>query len=224
MNEEKKIAQAILDAQKMRKESYFVSAGSDFGEYRPDIAECLIKTCKEQGPTQNMWCLLDLAMHWWNNIQLWAETTLMGEEISDDIQSDSAKEYAEKVKSSMNETKPKRIGIIGSRRRDADTDYAKLVSQFADVYKESDTIVSGGYPKGGDRFAEVLAKVCDIPITLYKPNWKLGRHAGFLRNTTIAENCDVLIACVTPDRRGGTEDTIKKFMKFNPDGKVYLVR
>jgi len=39
---------------------------------------------------------------------------------------------------------------------------------------------------------------------------KYGRGAGIARNTLIANNCDILIACVSPDRTGGTEDTIKK--------------
>jgi len=31
-----------------------------------------------------------------------------------------------------------------------------------------------------------------------------------VRNTLIAKDCTVLIACVAEDRTGGTEDTIKK--------------
>ena len=39
----------------------------------------------------------------------------------------------------------------------------------------------------------------------------------------IAEKSDVLVACVTKDRTGGTEDTIKKFLKKQPIGELFLV-
>jgi hypothetical protein len=81
MNDEKKIAQAILDAQKMREESYILDSNLSDGGYTKDIEECLIETCKKHGLSENMWCLLNLAMHWWNDIQLWAEDVLNGNNI-----------------------------------------------------------------------------------------------------------------------------------------------
>jgi len=116
------------------------------------------------------------------------------------------------------------IGIIGSRRRDTTADFLLTLDAFLTVYTDGDTIVSGGCPKGGDRFAEMIASRQNVPIKIYYPNWaKFGRSAGFVRNTDIARDADVLIACVAPDRMGGTEDTIRKFQQFHPDGKV-LVR
>lgn len=113
----------------------------------------------------------------------------------------------------------KRIGIVGSRRRDAETDFNEVWATFAAIYEDGDQIVSGGCPKGGDRFAEVIAKDQGIPITIFYPRWKRQGHAaGFIRNTHIAEAADMLIACVAPDRTGGTEDTIQKFVKLGkPD-------
>jgi len=116
----------------------------------------------------------------------------------------------------------KRIIIIGSRRRDSHRDFICTKCVFLTIYKKGDIIVSGGCPKGGDRFAEILANTYNIPKSIFKANWKLGRHAGFLRNTNIAKYGDVLIACVAKDRTGGTEDTIKKFKKFHPKGKIHL--
>lgn len=116
----------------------------------------------------------------------------------------------------------KRIGIVGSRRRDAHDDFTKCLSVFQSIYDEGDRIVSGGCPKGGDRFAEVIAKKLGIPITIYYPNWdRDGRGAGFKRNTSIAEDSDVLIAVVAEDRTGGTEDTVKKAKKLGK--KILLV-
>lgn len=117
----------------------------------------------------------------------------------------------------------KKIGIIGSRRRDSLADYEKVRNALLSVYKLGDTIVSGGCPKGGDRFAEALAANFNIPIRIYPADWSLGRHAGFLRNTDIARESDVLIACVALDRLGGTEDTIRKFRKFHPTNELVLV-
>lgn len=84
MNEEKKIAGAILDAQKMREKSYLPaidSQGNDFGEYQKSIEECLVKTCEQRGLSPNLWALLNLAMHWWNDIQLWAEDIFAGRNV-----------------------------------------------------------------------------------------------------------------------------------------------
>ena len=119
--------------------------------------------------------------------------------------------------------KTRKIGIIGSRGRNSKIDYADVLKAFLKIYKEGDTIISGGCPKEGDHFAEIIATTLKIPIKIYPANWKLGRHAGFLRNTKIAENSEILIACVSNDRIGGTEDTIKKFLKFNTKDDLVLV-
>ena len=50
------------------------------------------------------------------------------------------------------------------------------------------------------------------------------RGAGFVRNGDIAKDSDVLIACVAPDRTGGTEDTIKKFLKLKTEKCLFLVK
>ena len=116
----------------------------------------------------------------------------------------------------------KRIGIIGSRRRDSSQDYRETVKQFDELYEDGDWLVSGGCPKGGDRFAERLAKERGIPIIIFYPNWaKLGRGAGMVRNTDIAKYSDVLLACVAEDRKGGTEDTIKKYLSLRKE-QLYL--
>lgn len=108
----------------------------------------------------------------------------------------------------------KYIGIIGSRRRNEELDYQCVVHAFTQIYDDNDRIVSGGCPQGGDRFAEVIAQTLGSPILIFYPNWdKFGKFAGFKRNSLIAENADVLIACVAGDRKGGTEDTIRKFLK-----------
>lgn len=120
----------------------------------------------------------------------------------------------------------KRIIIIGSRRRNESADWLLVEQAFLNLYEKGDLIVSGGCPKGGDYFAEVLFDMYEVSIVVWLPKWEIDgqfrRWAGFERNTIIAQNGDVVIACVAPDRTGGTEDTIKKFKKFKPDGQVIL--
>jgi len=117
-----------------------------------------------------------------------------------------------------------KIGIVGSRRRYTQTDFKLVKDKFFEVYQEGALIVSGGCPKGGDEFAHMIAKQNGIPILIFYPNWeKYNKAAGFIRNTHIAENSDILIACTALDRTGGTEDTIKKFRKAKPEGVLYLV-
>lgn len=109
------------------------------------------------------------------------------------------------------------VGIIGSRRRNENTDCDAIAVALEYICKNIDTphnLVSGGCPKGGDRFAEVLAREYELPIIIHKADWRrFGRGAGFERNTYIARDSDLLIACVAADRKGGTEDTVKKFLR-----------
>jgi len=120
----------------------------------------------------------------------------------------------------------KTIGIVGSRRRDSKADYEATRKIFFSIYEEGDRIVSGHCPKGGDRFAEMIAEELDLTeenggLILHRPDWKkYGRAAGIIRNTPIAEDADILIAVVAADRKGGTEDTVKKSTKM---GKQILL-
>ena len=124
----------------------------------------------------------------------------------------------------------KKIGIIGSRRRDTEDDFNSVWQAFTKVYEDGDTIVSGGCPKGGDRFAEIIAGRMGANMIIHwpekvppgSPRWAYTK-ANYARNTLVAQDSDIIIACVAADRKGGTEDTIKKFKKFYPDGVVYLV-
>lgn len=124
----------------------------------------------------------------------------------------------------------KYIGVIGTRCRDSQKDFDSLVKVFFQIYKPGDIIVSGGCPKGGDRFAEVLAKTIRTePIIFYPDRENLDPELirlsmmgaayakiNYARNTLIAEKSDVLLALVASDRKGGTEDTIKKFKRMHP--------
>ena len=121
----------------------------------------------------------------------------------------------------------KTIGVIGTRRRNTADDYTKVYDAFCTHYKPGDSICSGLCPKGGDKFAVLIAATLSLPRDKriwFPANWKkFGRAAGFIRNVDIADNSDILIACVSKDRTGGTEDTIKKFLKKKDESNLILV-
>ena len=121
------------------------------------------------------------------------------------------------------------IGIVGSRKRDGQDDYHAIFNEFKKWYKVGDKICSGGCKKGGDRFAEIIAQKMNLteenehliihrPKTVPKnsPRWMYAK-VNYERNTTVAKDSDIIIATVSPDRKGGTEDTIRKFKRFGKD-------
>ena len=113
------------------------------------------------------------------------------------------------------------IGIVGTRTRDSYQDCLEVKKVFLKIYKPGDTICSGLCSRGGDRFAVVLSRKFNTKTLWFPAEWeKYGKAAGFIRNIDIAENSDVLIACVSNDRKGGTEDVIKKYLKL---GKTDLI-
>lgn len=144
------------------------------------------------------------------------------------------------------------IGIVGSRRKDSE-EYLKLVNQkFLSLYEEGDFICSGLCPAGADWFAVLIALNMpwisdpkerkriyqialeglpgipyEIPPIWFPAKWVVDgvyrRSAGFERNIDIAKKSDDLIAVVADDRTGGTEDTIKKFIKFHGKDNLIIV-
>lgn len=76
MNDEKKIAQAIMDAMKMKEESYC----KDSERCTMSIEDCLLQTCRTQGLSTNLWYVLTLSIHWWNDLRDWAEEILSGKD------------------------------------------------------------------------------------------------------------------------------------------------
>ncbi len=138
------------------------------------------------------------------------------------------------------------VGIVGSRRKSSEKDRSKLylyLSRIGDI----DTIVTGDCYKGGDKFAREYAKQHSIfhldvkfkrdpetdeiltpPFVRWGKHWKYNYYEFcvicYARNEEIAkEPLDYLIALVAPDRKGGTENTIKHFKKYHKDWKEKLI-
>ena len=120
-----------------------------------------------------------------------------------------------------------KVGIVGSRRRDSNDDFLLVKKAFDLLFSslnEEVTIVSGGAKEGGDSFAEILSLRYEVNFVRYKPLYRLyGKNATHVRNQKIADDSDILIAAVAEDRTGGTESTIKKFLRHHDKSKLVLI-
>lgn len=84
-----------------------------------------------------------------------------------------------------------------------------------------DEVVSGG-ASGVDDMGEKWAEEHGIPIKRFKANWdEHGRSAGPIRNDTMAEYADALIA-VRVDHSAGTSDMIDKGIDAFGENNVYV--
>lgn len=102
-----------------------------------------------------------------------------------------------------------KVAVIGSR---GFKNYELLRSTLSTL--EISLIISGG-AMGADTLAEVYAKEKGIETKVFIPDWKThGKKAGFLRNTDIVNESDLVVAFWDGLSRG-TEDSIKKAQKLN---------
>jgi len=104
-----------------------------------------------------------------------------------------------------------KVAVIGGRDFNDYERLRKTLSLFPIT-----TIVSGG-AAGADTLSERYAKEHNIPTEIYLPDWDLfGKKAGPIRNTTIIENAELIIACWDSKSRG-TKDSIGKANKLKKD-------
>lgn len=83
-----------------------------------------------------------------------------------------------------------RIAVVGSR------EFVRLddVRQFVQEQERTTVIVSGG-ARGVDTAAVDEAKRLKMPYEIHLPDWnKHGRAAGAIRNRTIVESADEVVA------------------------------
>ena len=102
-----------------------------------------------------------------------------------------------------------KVGVVGSRTFN---DYKLLSDTLKKI--EITTIVSGG-ARGADKLGEQYAKENNIPTIIFLPDWdKHGKSAGFIRNTDIINESELVIAFWDQESRG-TLDSIEKAKKLN---------
>ena len=105
-----------------------------------------------------------------------------------------------------------KLAIIGSRDFN---DYPLLVDSINSLVEESITMIVSGGAKGADSLGEKYANENNIPIKIFKPDWKKhGRAAGFIRNVDIVKESDTVIAFWDGKSRG-TENSINHARKMD---------
>lgn len=112
----------------------------------------------------------------------------------------------------------RKIGIVGSRRRKDKQSVTDLVNRLS----LNNIVISGGC-RGVDTWAEEAAVSRGMRVMVFKPDlsgcvykWQYTERY-YERNQKIAEECDILIAFVSPDRKGGTENTIKAAQRLGKE-------
>ena len=100
-----------------------------------------------------------------------------------------------------------KVAVIGSR---GFNDYELVVKTLSNLHIT--LLVSGG-AKGADTLGEKYANEHDIPTLIFKPDWEThGKAAGMIRNTTIVDNSDIVVA-FWDGESSGTKDSITKAEK-----------
>ena len=109
-----------------------------------------------------------------------------------------------------------KYAIVGSRKRNDE----EIIREFVRNLPCDSIIVSGGC-RGVDTWAIDEAEKCGLETIVFLPDLSGCKKrfefakAYYSRNQQIAEFCDILVAFVSADRKGGTEDTIKKAARLN---------
>jgi hypothetical protein len=98
-----------------------------------------------------------------------------------------------------------KVGVVGSREFDDYEQLEHVLNQLNNVT----CIVSGG-AKGADSLGEKYADENGLEKIIHLPDWDThGKGAGFVRNTAIVRDADLVVAFWDGKSRG-TRDTISK--------------
>ena len=102
-----------------------------------------------------------------------------------------------------------RVAVIGSRTFN---DYDEVKSVLSTL--KITLLISGG-AKGADSLGEKYAKENNIETKIFYPDWsKHGKKAGFLRNSDIINEAELIIAFWDKSSKG-TKDSLDKALKLN---------
>ena len=113
-----------------------------------------------------------------------------------------------------------KVGIVGSRSIDS-KEYVFSVLDFylARLLEENEVVIVSGSAIGIDSLGAQWAELRKLKTEIYPPDYKQhGKSATFVRNQTIVDNSDYLIAITTGSN--GTADSIKRANKKGIKVKV----
>ena len=98
-----------------------------------------------------------------------------------------------------------KIAVVGARAY-PDKEH---VQRFVRFWPGDWELVSGG-ASGVDTFAQDAAAAQHRPYTVFYADWdRVGKAAGMMRNSQIADECDACVAFIYGPSRG-TMDTVRK--------------
>jgi predicted Rossmann fold nucleotide-binding protein DprA/Smf involved in DNA uptake len=106
---------------------------------------------------------------------------------------------------------PRHIAVVGARRRTDQETVERLVAGLP-----MNTVIVSGRASGPDTWAEQAALRRGLTTKIFRPDLEGATSHGaqtrryHVRNQQIVDAADEVFALVAPDRRGGTEDTIKR--------------
>jgi hypothetical protein len=113
-----------------------------------------------------------------------------------------------------------KVLICGSRSIDSEHLLREALEESK--FKVS-AIISGG-ATGADRLGESYAKSLNLPLEIYKPDWKRFRKgAGIIRNKQMVEAADAVISLWDGKSRG-TKSTIEYAKKVGKPVYVKIIR
>lgn len=101
----------------------------------------------------------------------------------------------------------KRVAVVGSRTYNNYALVEKTIDAILEKRGWKDVIIVSGGARGVDTLAELYAIRRNHPMKVYPADWSIGEQAGYLRNKTIVENSDFVIAFHLGNSKG-TQHTI----------------
>lgn len=109
-----------------------------------------------------------------------------------------------------------RIAVVGSRKYPNMEEVARFVFE-----QERDTVIISGGAQGVDTVAVAAARRLRMPYEVYPADWtRHGRKAGALRNRTIVEKSDQVVA-FWDGQSTGTPITIRLAMAAGKPCRVF---
>lgn len=108
-----------------------------------------------------------------------------------------------------------RIAVVGCRpppgNQMENVTYLEILRGVQALIRAMDpgTVVVSGGAAGVDAQAAADARECGLEVVEHRPDYRLGRGAPLVRNTTIVEDADAVFAFPAPWSRG-TWDTVRK--------------
>lgn len=113
-----------------------------------------------------------------------------------------------------------RLMITGSRTWD---DKEVIVHELLFIAKKyKNVVLVSGHAAGADRLAEEVAVGLGWVVEIHEPDWKVGKSAGYKRNTAMLETGVQAVLAFHKDESRGTADAIRKAKNRNIPTRVLI--